>query len=537
VSEVVPKHVLAISPANSNAGQTSQQVLRHAMAKELFIAVVAPAGAGAGTAASILKGYLEHETNSGEPYEVHILKASREIKEWARFQKIDVPVDGVRKSIPYVVRMQDAGDQMRANLGDNAAVARAIVARIRSLRAECSGLLPGELDGKPRAYIIDALRHPEEARMLRRLYQDAFTLVGVVCDPESRSSRLKKEFFEFKDRSSEATSRAVSEFMDRDADAPQRHGQHVIDTFHEADFFVDNSEDAADDVANTALNEPLRRLVSLITSAKILRPSAAETAMHHAQSAQLRSACLSRQVGAALLDENGNVLSTGTNEVPKAGGGVYGEAFGDLGEDHRCAFRETKFCSSNREQNAIIENLLDDHPILAEGRDRAEVIRALRRTRIGGLIEFSRAVHAEMDAILSAARTGASPRGGRLFVTTFPCHYCARHIVSAGIDEVQYIEPYPKSRALDLHCDSITTVAKDWTPPSQNKGDSTSRVLFRPFVGVAPRMYARVFLKDRTYKDGQSGDFVIGEPDWGGPSYIFRVRYTDLERDLETAPG
>ena len=37
---------------------------------------------------------------------------------------------------------------------------------------------------------------------------------------------------------------------------------------------------------------------------------------------------------------------------------------------------------------------------------------------------------------MSAGRKGASTLGTRLFVTTFPCHYCARHIVSAGVDEV-----------------------------------------------------------------------------------------------------
>lgn len=143
-----------------------------------------------------------------------------------------------------------------------------------------------------------------------------------------------------------------------------------------------------------------------------------------------------------------------------------------------------------------------------------------------------------MDAILSAARTGASPRGARLFVSTFPCHYCARHIVSAGIDEVQYIEPYPKSRALALHADSITTDATGWVPPSEAAragGPADGRgakVLFRPFVGVAPSMYGRVFQKDRDYKDKLDGTFRLGEPDWGTSSDVSRLSYLELERRL-----
>ncbi|GJD42353.1 tRNA-specific adenosine deaminase [Methylobacterium cerastii] len=530
-----------------HAGETSQEVLRRSRGNELFIAVVGPVGAGAGRAAKIIKQFLEEAGASR--HEVHVVKASSAIKAWGRAEGRAIAGDGARKTLEGIVDMQDHGDAMRLATRDNAAVARAVVGEIRAVRAKASGQPEGELDGRPRAYIIDSLRHPAEAHLLRRLYQDAFTLVGVVCDPEKRSRRLRTELYSLDDRQTQATKAAISAFMDRDADAPEKHGQHVVDTFHEADFFVDNSKDAEDDPNNTAMNEPLRRLVRLLTLSEVIRPNVAETAMHQAHSAQLKSACLSRQVGAALVDAQGNVVATGTNEVPKAGGGVYGEAF-EPGDDERCAFRPDRYCSSNREQNAIIDALLVAYPMLLAGRERSVVVAELRRTRLGGLIEFSRAVHAEMDAILSAARTGVSPRGTRLFVSAFPCHYCARHIVSAGIDEVQYIEPYPKSRALDLHCDAITTVSEDWEPPSRFRHESPReraapreaakprpKVLFRPFVGVAPRMYARVFLKDRDYKDKVTGNFAMGEPDWGGPSDLFKLRYTDLERDLGIRPA
>jgi len=99
------------------------------------------------------------------------------------------------------------------------------------------------------------------------------------------------------------------------------------------------------------------------------------------------------------------------------------------------------------------------------------------------LLEFGRPVHAEMEAILAAGRTGRSVRGGTLYTTTFPCHTCAKHIVGAGIKEVIYIEPYPKSLAVELHGDSVSLM----------EADSTGKVLFRPFVGVAPRRYEALF--------------------------------------------
>src|SRR5260221_12491918 len=250
-----------------------------------------------------------------------------------------------------------------------------------------------------------------------------------------------------------------------------------------------------------------------MTAAEVVRPTIAETAMHDAFGAAMQSACLSRQVGAALLDQAGNVIATGTNEVPRAGGGVYGESFHHEPEDHRCAYQKMgKFCSNTREQNKIIDELISDVPELKSlsGIRKNKLRLELRDGRVGDLLEFSRAVHAEMDAVFSAARKGVTTVGTRLFVTTFPCHYCARGIVAAGVDEVQYIEPYPKSQALALHADAITVNAKDLKEYS--KGGNKSP--FRAFTGVAPRLYKRAFLKDRDLKDSNTGEFTIGIPEW-----------------------
>jgi deoxycytidylate deaminase len=291
---------------------------------------------------------------------------------------------------------------------------------------------------------------------------------------------------------------------------------------------------------NWDIAEQLSRLVKIITHITVERPTIAETAMYTAYGAQMRSACLSRQVGAALVDRAGNIVATGTNEVPKGGGGLYGEDFAgtkpDDQLDDRCAYRRLgtgvlPYCSNTREQNEIIDELIRLVPQLKsiiEPKALAELKKTLMKSRIGELLEFSRAVHAEMDALLSAARKGVSPMGTRLFVTTFPCHYCARHIVCAGVDEVQFIEPYPKSKARKLHEDSITPVSTGWQAPS----GGGSKVLFRPFTGVAPRLYARAFLKDRDLKDKQNGVIIIGEPHSGSPWQVSRVSYPQLEAEL-----
>lgn len=146
-----------------------------------------------------------------------------------------------------------------------------------------------------------------------------------------------------------------------------------------------------------------------------------------------------------------------------------------------------------------------------------------------------------MDALLSAAREGVSTVGSRLYVTTYPCHNCARHIVAAGVDEVQFIEPYLKSQALPLHGDAITDRRQDWVPPSEfyrtrpdDRTGKFAQVLFRPFTGVAPRLYRKAFLKDRDLKNADTGDMLHPLPESESESVpsVLEASYTQIEAML-----
>jgi deoxycytidylate deaminase len=206
--------------------------------------------------------------------------------------------------------------------------------------------------------------------------------------------------------------------------------------------------------------------------------------MFQAFAASLRSAQLGRQVGAAILSPAGDLLAVGTNEVPKSGGGSYWEGDRDDQRDHQ-RFEDSSDKLRREMAWEIVEAMTPGWDYL-KTEERVQLVETalprLRSTTVGHLTEFGRAVHAEAEAILSAARTGVSVRGGRLFCTTFPCHVCAKHIVGAGIREVVYIEPYPKSKALALHDDSIVL-----------EESLENRVVFRPFVGIAPRRFSDVF--------------------------------------------
>ncbi|MEA3137655.1 MAG: hypothetical protein QOC71_1936, partial [Thermoplasmata archaeon] len=146
----------------------------------------------------------------------------------------------------------------------------------------------------------------------------------------------------------------------------------------------------------------------------------------------------------------------------------------------------------------------------------AKVLDALDGSRLTSLIEFFRSTHAEMAAMLAAGEVGSSCRKSKLYCTTFPCHECARHIVHAGISEVVYIEPYAKSLGHKLHPDSICVTC---SPRDLRRGfgklqPSCSKVHFRPFTGIGPRMHARIFKADerRDRSTGQLRPWREGRP-------------------------
>ncbi|MFK0268396.1 anti-phage dCTP deaminase [Pseudomonas asiatica] len=523
--------------ASNDTNTGASTILNGLISKELIFGVVGPVGSGT----SWVAGALSEQLKKGhKDSEVYTIKASDVLVQWALDHKISIDTSS---SLSRATALQDIGDMIRKV--DSAGVSVLLISSIQAHRESAIASLKNKGDdNKTRIYILDSLKHPAEVALLRSVYQEAFCLIGVVCENEKREGRLTGR------KCVDSEAGLVKEFVSRDQDSGLKYGQKVADTFHLSDFFVDNTPERytyqdgeKEENPDWDVNEQLGRLIDILSHQKIVRPSASETGMFHAYGAQMTSSCLSRQVGAALTDRFGNIVSTGTNEVPNAGGGVYGENDNSANferEDHRCAVTN-KYCSSNREQDDIIKDLISTIPEL--NKTAFESLKEnLKTTRIGKLLEFSRAVHAEMDALLSAGRKGHSTVGGKLFVTTFPCHYCARHIVSAGIDEVQYIEPYPKSLAFQLHGDAIAQTAHKWVAPSNIIARLSSitditeeienqpiKVLFKPFTGVAPRMYRLAFMKNRSLKS-TTGDLEIGKPDWA--SGLLRVSYQEVEKRL-----
>ena len=317
-----------------------------------------------------------------------------------------------------------------------------------------------------------SLKHQEEIATLREIYGERFLCIGAHAPREERIRHLAGEIADSHGSTDRHQWEAEATRLAQRDDAEEDHfGQDVRGTFPKADFFIEASH-------RTVAREQLERRLNAWFGDPFASPTPEEFAMFHAHAAGARSADLSRQVGAAIALQ-GDIVAVGCNEVPAFGGGAYWS--GQDGDARDCmigvdANAHIGSTAIEEVRNALVraELIRRDDPTLTPERFAA----ALENTRVDQLTEFGRAVHAEMAAILDAARRGQAIRGATLYTTTFPCHTCAKHIVGAGLIQVVYIAPYPKSMAGDLHKDSIAI------DPSDEPRD---KVVFRPFVGDLAR--------------------------------------------------
>ncbi len=58
---------------------------------------------------------------------------------------------------------------------------------------------------------------------------------------------------------------------------------------------------------------------------------------------------------------------------------------------------------------------------------------------------FNFEIHAEMNAIIAAAKIGIALDGCVLYCTHSPCHNCLKHIIATGIKEIYFNKMYDRS--------------------------------------------------------------------------------------------
>lgn len=133
------------------------------------------------------------------------------------------------------------------------------------------------------------------------------------------------------------------------------------------------------------------------------RPSWDSYFIQMAQVVAGRSTCLRRQVGAVMVKDK-QILSTGYNGSPS-------------------------------------------------GLQHCEEVGCLRQSLgvpSGERHEICRAVHAEQNALVQAAKHGVAITGADLYTTHQPCVLCTKLLINAGIKRVVYIHSYPDELAVKM---------------------------------------------------------------------------------------
>lgn len=436
---------------------------------------------------------------------------------------------GRREGYPYFLRMIEGGNYVCEGLEDNAALARMAAAQIAKLRSKIS-------PRRRRAFIIHSLKRPDEVRLLREIYGSLFYAVGIYSDPSAREKRLTRQINERVGKPDDPEGRYDAQrLMLIDENENTEYGQRVSDTFALADYFVRSDDDAE-------MRRALARFLTLIFDKPHVSPTRSEVAMMHAFSAGLRSADLSRQIGAVIAARDGRVVTTGCNEVPRPGGGQYWESDLDdnrdfqIGHDMNDLKKKDTIVEMLRQLDSIImpEHFEDGIEPLYEDIVRRKL---LSGTRVDNLIEFGRVSHAEMAALNGALLDAISVRDSDLYCTTFPCHMCSRLIIGAGIRNVYYIEPYPKSAALELYGDTEIRVnpsltQKEYVDRQYAPSVDDKRTYFLPFEGVAPRRYQDLFVHGK--RKNPDGTVEIFQPLTARPrkTPLFIAVHRIVEREV-----
>ncbi|MDN3274272.1 anti-phage dCTP deaminase [Frankia sp. RB7] len=486
---------------------------------ELFFGLVAPIGVDLSETVLPLKTLLE-----GFGYKVIPIKVTSLFRDidYCDVKLFDKPSEERFKS--YI----DFGNRLREISGDKAICASLVIDQIAKARGEDPKT---RRHSEKRAYIIHQFKRKEEIDLLRSVYGKLFFQISVYSSKGERTDAFAQRIArDHKSTDLDKYKAIADQLIKLDEDQEEDdNGQRVRDVFHLADFIINI------DIPVTQ-SEQLERFIKLIFGATNLSPTPIEYGMYMAKGASLRSLDLSRQVGAAIFSMRHEVITLGCNEVPKGGGGTYW-ADDDGGGDAR----DFKWGSdpNDEKKRSLILDLFER--LSSSGMMENECVEkiddmlqhaAVKDSQLMDIIEFGRILHAEMSALMDAARLGRAVQDATLFCTTFPCHICAKHIVGAGIDTVYFLEPYPKSAAFALHPDSIEVEGSSRVHYANYK-----KTKFTHFFGISPRRYRDFFEKSlRKNKATGRAQEWLGPRNEARPILDVKVAiYLPLEKYVEDA--
>lgn len=458
---------------------------------EIFIGIVAPVGVETESTIENISEFFRHQD-----YEVITIKISdyfSSIVKQLKLQNIKLEKNGTEKRIKTYI---DCGNKITEAFDDNSILAAYAIFRIQNQRVK-SFKRNKNIDYQKRLFIIRQFKRKEEIDLMRSVYGRLFFQVSIYAEKYARIEYLARKIAheENKPVGELYNARASGIIAIDENQSDKDYGQRLAKIFHDADFIVRR------DVTDTEnFKRQIKRFCELLFSSNSISPSKMEYGMFAAKAAALRTLDLSRQVGCAIFKNTGEIVSMGSNEVPKALGGTY---WCDESPYDAREFKKGEDSNDARKRE-LLKKIFDAAAIggtFEQFLNKKEI----KDSQFLDALEYGRIVHAEMSAITDAARNGISTRDTILYCTTFPCHMCAKHIVASGIRKVYFLEPYPKSLAFDLHSDSISFDGKH-----RGEYQDYQSVDFEHFYGITPRRYREFFERTMRKKNGIFQEYIDG---------------------------
>lgn len=153
---------------------------------EIVLAIVSPIGSDVATISDVLAESLQQLVG----YQTTIVRVS-ELIETATPELSEPPRSLNPAGDNRFRQLMDRGDQLRTLTHDGAFCAMLAVQAIRQVRADQTG--DEMVQRKSGATIVRSLKHPAEVALLRQVYGQRLTVIGISEERAVREARLRSQ--------------------------------------------------------------------------------------------------------------------------------------------------------------------------------------------------------------------------------------------------------------------------------------------------------------------------------------------------------
>lgn len=288
--------------------------------------------------------------------------------------------------------------------------------------------------------VIDAIRNPYEAIFFKERYA-SFYLVSINTENDNRLAHLRSTH---KFSESQIKDLDEKEYPSKLAGYSKFISQNIQKCIEISDIHIHNPR--KEQFNNVELKSQLAWYISLIQHPGLVMPTSIENCMQIAYTVKQSSGCISRQVGAAVTDEEFSVKSVGWNNTPQGQVPCLLRNAEDLllGQDTYAYSEYERNDSKFREVLHGKFEKLRKSPLL-EGRNLSFCFKDIQNEIDGEKNQVhTRSLHAEENAFLQISKHGGMKlRNGILFTTASPCELCSKKAYQLGISKIIFIDPYP----------------------------------------------------------------------------------------------